>query len=110
MNPEYKAKWIAALNSGQYKQTTERLCDSDGYCCLGVLANIVDPTAWRDSDDPDVEGFGVKTWNDLSSDLDSGEISDALDLSWENQNKLISLNDDERLSFREIADWIEANL
>lgn len=36
-----KEKWIAALRSGNYKQGTGKLYDSetDAYCCLGVLAN-----------------------------------------------------------------------
>lgn len=33
-------KWIAALQSGEYKQGKDRLYDpkTDRYCCLGVLA------------------------------------------------------------------------
>lgn len=38
MNKEIKAKWIEALRSGKYKQTTEGvLYDGNAYCCLGVL-------------------------------------------------------------------------
>jgi hypothetical protein len=33
-----QAKWIAALRSGCYEQTTLRLHDCDGHCCLGVAA------------------------------------------------------------------------
>lgn len=40
MNPEVKAKWIAALRSGNYKQTQYHLRDDYGYCCLGVLCDI----------------------------------------------------------------------
>ena len=44
MNQEIKAKWVAALRSGDYKQTTGELRsgdeDSHGYCCLGVLCEI----------------------------------------------------------------------
>jgi hypothetical protein len=39
-----KKKWIKALRSGKYEQGQTMLCDDDGkYCCLGVLAQIVDP-------------------------------------------------------------------
>lgn len=34
-------KWIAALRSGNYNQTTNTLKDECGYCCLGVAAEAV---------------------------------------------------------------------
>lgn len=45
MNPDVKAKWIAALRSGNYKQAKHRLRieHTDGsasYCCLGVLCEL----------------------------------------------------------------------
>lgn len=43
---ELVTKWIEALESGTYSQTKERLHDQRGYCCLGVLCNVVDPSAW----------------------------------------------------------------
>ena len=46
MNPEIKAKWVAALRSGQYQQGKGYLkrWDADdltpSHCCLGVLCEI----------------------------------------------------------------------
>jgi hypothetical protein len=41
MNPEIKAKWVAALRSGEYKQGRSKLRDEhDNYCCLGVLCDL----------------------------------------------------------------------
>jgi hypothetical protein len=41
MDPEVKAKWLAALRSGQYRQAKHHLRNgNDGYCCLGVLCEI----------------------------------------------------------------------
>lgn len=40
MKKEIKAKWIKALNSGKYSQTTGVLKDSDGFCCFGVLCEL----------------------------------------------------------------------
>ena len=46
MNPEIKAKWVAALRSGQYQQGKGYLkrWDADAltpsHCCLGVLCEI----------------------------------------------------------------------
>lgn len=45
MNSEVKALWLAALESGEYKQCKGALKGKDengqwGYCCLGVLDDI----------------------------------------------------------------------
>jgi O-succinylbenzoate synthase len=39
---KFKEKWVAALRSGKYKQTEGHLydLDNDGFCCIGVAANI----------------------------------------------------------------------
>lgn len=41
MDPEVKARWVAALRSGEYKQGCGQLrgCDDD-FCCLGVLCDL----------------------------------------------------------------------
>lgn len=33
-------KWAAALESGDYKQTTGQLRKNGSFCCLGVLCNL----------------------------------------------------------------------
>ncbi len=40
MNEVLKQKWIAALRSGEFKQSRYKLFNlhDKGYCCLGVLA------------------------------------------------------------------------
>lgn len=41
MNPEIKAKWVAALQSGQYVQGKGQLRNNKNqFCCLGVLCNL----------------------------------------------------------------------
>lgn len=41
MNQEIKAKWVAALRSGKYKQGKGCLKTADGtMCCLGVLSDL----------------------------------------------------------------------
>lgn len=42
MNPEIKARWVAALRSGEYQQTRGRLrtLAGSGFCCLGVLCDL----------------------------------------------------------------------
>jgi hypothetical protein len=44
MNNEVKAKWLAALRSGEYKQGHKQLATAENnettYCCLGVLCDL----------------------------------------------------------------------
>lgn len=40
MNGEVKAKWIAALRSGEYEQGRNFLREEGSYCCLGVLCEL----------------------------------------------------------------------
>lgn len=47
MNPEIKARWVAALRSGEYKQAKKTLrSTSGGFCCLGVLCDVLAPADW----------------------------------------------------------------
>lgn len=50
MNKEFIKKWIAALRSGEYKQTISCLHDANGFCCYGVACDLEDPNAWRECD------------------------------------------------------------
>lgn len=40
MNPDVKRRWVEALRSGRYQQTTGALNRGDSYCCLGVLTEL----------------------------------------------------------------------
>jgi hypothetical protein len=40
LKPAVKEAWVAALRSGDYKQTKYELQDKDGFCCLGVLCDV----------------------------------------------------------------------
>ena len=40
MDETVKTNWVAALNSGEYKQGTGCLNPGDGMCCLGVLTDL----------------------------------------------------------------------
>ena len=41
MNAEWKQKWVDALRSGEYEQAEGKLRRISGYCCLGVLCDLV---------------------------------------------------------------------
>lgn len=95
MNPELKAKWVAALRSGEYRQVSGRLRKGDGFCCLGVLCTVADMPITQDGET-------------LVETGDYGPL-DAL-LGREHVLQLYRMNDNSRRSFQEIADYIEANL
>src|SRR5579872_462210 len=44
LDPVLKEKWVSALKSGEFRQTTGSLCrtssEENQYCCLGVLGSI----------------------------------------------------------------------
>lgn len=98
MAPELKAKWIAALRSGEYRQGRHALRKADGsYCCLGVLCEVA----------------GVKL--DVAGEFpegaaDYGPIT-ALGICNSRQTILIGMNDGFLPKpFSEIAKWIERNV
>ena len=92
MNKEIKENWVAALRSDDYSQGTLYLCNRGRYCCLGVLA--------------DVEGHKY----DPNTQLLPGDFLKTVELSEHNAGRLMEMNDDEGMSFEEIADWIEEKL
>ena len=47
---EWRRKWVEALRSGKYRQTTGVLRDRDGFCCLGVLCDIAEKGKWEQDD------------------------------------------------------------
>lgn len=42
MKEKIAKKWVKALRSGNYSQTTGKLCNphGDSFCCLGVLTEL----------------------------------------------------------------------
>jgi hypothetical protein len=47
MNAELKQKWVEALRSGKYPQGINYLRTDQGYCCLGVLCDVIDGSKWQ---------------------------------------------------------------
>jgi hypothetical protein len=92
MDAELKAKWVAALRSGEYRQGKHMLRDGDRYCCLGVLCSI--------------NGMGFH--GDAGSYLGPRQSS-RVGLDRETQTELANMND-LGVPFPAIADHIEANL
>lgn len=96
MDQETKDKWVAALRSGNYKQCQNDLRGRDGFCCLGVLADIkgVDwgfPETFEREDESlllnEFAGIGNIYQKALASKNDSGdsfdEIADYIERVWQ---------------------------
>lgn len=107
MNKKLKPKWLKALRSGKYKQGTAYLrSTNDRYCCLGVLLDVAG-VEWRGGggDICYASGFGRGSRTGLSAyrmrqfGLSSNEV-----------NALMSMNDIDRKSFEQIAQYISETL
>jgi hypothetical protein len=95
MNPEYKQRWIEALESGEYRQTSGHLHDEEGgYCCLGVLCKAAGATFYGDNNigEPSVELNGVEL-KDEDEELLSFTARKLFGLSYNEQVHLAELND-----------------
>jgi hypothetical protein len=106
MNAELKAKWVAALRSGDYKQTRGTLKDLDlkVFCCLGVLCEVayVDVSAGNHASAYDAIRKLILDTVSIDGEGIPGVIP-AVD-------RLIELNDAQFADFTEIADFIDENI
>lgn len=113
MDKKVKNVWLKALRSGKYRQGEGYLCKQDKnnksrYCCLGVLCNESHDGDWNREDD-DYDGFVNWSIGGRSGAIPEN-IAKGFGLNLRTQEKLVALNDGEKLNFKEIAEWIEKNL
>lgn len=125
MNKEVAVQWVEALRSGKFKQGRSRLQDSEGnYCCLGVLCEIAPPEVPKERD-PSGRLRGtlldaqrpVMDWASLNGD--GGDFSKSLSIPKDcacgdpkcvqSLSSLVALNDNAKMTFEQIADFIEKN-
>lgn len=88
INQEFLKSWIGDLRSGEFPQIRRDLSNDYGYCCLGVAARRL--------------GFDL-------DNVSTGIYSTLEDLGIP-VGACLDKNDTERLSFNEIADWLEDTL
>lgn len=121
-------RWVKALRSGKYKQTRDVLHDSEGFCCLGVLCDVLNEDVqgqWRwgengqdflvaggasstDLPFPIVEKYGLKT-SEVTFHV-TDEMRAKLPTKLAHAPSILTfirLNDTYNLTFDEIADLIE---
>jgi hypothetical protein len=126
MNPEVKAKWVAALRNPEAKQTKNCLRDENGFCCLGILTDIYIKEHGLDWDDEKDAGryqyLGwystlpsvVKTWAGVKDNV-AGSVEAPPKLT---ENTLVNTDgtcllttlNDNGITFLQIADLIEEQL
>jgi len=121
MDLKWKAKWIAALRSGDYEQCTGRLhLKDDGFCCLGVLCDIFNKGAWVDPtiEKPDNMVYAKKKTGDCGN-VDVLPVFVYEDVALSTNNPLVKMYvgeetlaelNDAGLTFADIADIIEEQL
>jgi hypothetical protein len=124
LNREQFNKWIKALNSGRYKQTTGQLQDEHGYCCLGVACKVLIPkkklvfaeegefndegeeifknTGLLEGYEPKEQQYAPKWLVDINKDFENKYRDEDGHLK-----SLINLNDDEGYSFKQIAEALQ---
>lgn len=107
MIKEVKQKWLEALRSGEYEQSSNVLRSEGGFCCLGVLCDISRKGKWeyRSLYNLEYSCEGTKAMGFLTSPIEKWA-----GINIDEQKTLARLNDDENYSFKEIADYIEENL
>lgn len=110
----FKRKWVAALRSGKYKQTISSLYDAGGFCCLGVMCAL--RGAKLDEMDQVSLPGELPNFNELFNiDSDHAEFFSGGGEAWQvpycgEMVYLSELNDDHRLSFKQIANIIERSV
>lgn len=128
MDPDLKARWVAALRSGDFHQGeaymyTPATPDSDmavdhvdRHCCLGVLRYVVQgdnelPEKSDRFDDPAALPTTAERldWGLESENGDGYPVIDLL-TSFNDGTKFPGEWDGTQLTFSQIADWIEVNL
>lgn len=103
MNPELKAKWLAALRSNTYTQGRDQLYDpaNNTYCCLGVLCEVAN---LKREEETYYHG------NDEEMETLPESFREEAGISSPAMNTLTELNDFAGKTFPELAKWIEENL
>ena len=125
MKADIKAKWLAALRSGQYEQTIAVLRNNEGYCCLGVLCDLYAKETgvewFTNNDDFTMHGndnvlpYEVRVWADLPHEHGKyvevmTDEDGATDPPYPAHPSLTELNDRWGYDFHQIADVIEEQL
>lgn len=106
-----RAKWVRALRSGKFKQTSGALHDSTGYCCLGVACELFIPETAKQPKGSRTVSYG-KPGEARSHSYVPTSVRDLLGLKTRlgryGEFKNLAADNDDGVSFSEIAAIIES--
>jgi hypothetical protein len=108
LDPAFKAKWVAALLSGEYQQTSATLRSETGFCCLGVACDVSGAGTWEPIDNGTQHRYNLA--DDSRVSFVPQALADKIGLRGETQHVLSIMNDSSGASFAEIAQYIQDNL
>lgn len=106
MKKGLKARWVAALRSGKFKQGKNQLrrknevSGKETFCCLGVLCKVSPAVMKRRT---------LKKFNAGAGSL-WGQALAYAGFSIKIETTLARMNDNGGHGFKRIANWIEKNL
>ena len=123
MKPEIKAAWIAALRSGEYKQTRGKLHRSfrmtgdslvEEYCCLGVLCSVLgyeeeEAAYYNGPNEAPYRRFRISDGQTAIGFLPD-EVAEEIGLTKAQMQFLANKNDHYGYTFEQIADLVEGLL
>lgn len=100
-------KWTAALRSGEFSQGPSHLLKNGAYCCLGVLCEVIEVK--KQECETGIWEFHIpnqyaEAWTENVIPKGFAGLTDS------QCNRLASLNDDDSMSFSDIANWIETEI
>ena len=116
MNPDIKRRWVDALRSGQYTQTRGRLsAGSNCFCATGVLCDVVKDNVKGDwtfeaaaLDDFVLPYFKIDGY--FYGVSVPAIVIVVAEITANDLNTVVELNDAMKADFATIAEWIEDNL
>lgn len=104
INKRQFKKWIAALDSGEYKQGKGELQNQYGHCCIGVGCIVTVPTYLLEYDSNGFLDGGIAEDQPSAPKWLQEIDGDFIDNTG---RSLMSLNDDKGYTFPEIATLLE---
>lgn len=105
MKKDVRDRWVEALRSGRYRQTTRHLKDETGHCCLGVLCEVIE-YPWEDMKRVGGDAYDFNSDQTDPCPITSLALVDLFALAGMNDGA----NGQNRHSFAEIADYIEKSI
>ena len=111
MKKTIRNKWLKALRSDEYEQGKGTLVrpinEHDEFCCLGVLCDVL-------GEEFEKNAFGTLGVSVNGDSINTGSLPirllEQVSMNQLEQGCLVTMNDKEGKSFKQIANWIEKNL